>query len=174
VAPAPLVAILLASSGHGVSSEAMKCSCCGHDQEPEAVATLRCANDVRVCRQCVGWLARQVGGVDVTPVLPVRDLAEAVAFYTAAGFKAREYEDGGFAFVSRDDQGMFDLDEIAGLDPSTNAAACYIVVERIDEWHAEFTAAGLPVTPLEQQPWGMREFTLSDPSGNEIRIGKGG
>lgn len=33
------------------------------------------------------------------------------------------------------------------------------------------TAAALPVTPIANQPWGMREFTLTDPSGNNIRIG---
>jgi uncharacterized glyoxalase superfamily protein PhnB len=152
----------------------MRCSCCGIDRESDAVATLRCANDVRVCRQCLGWLTRQVGGLDVTPVLPVRDLGEAVAFYTAAGFETREYEDGGFAFVSHGDEGVFDLDEVEGLEPRNNAAACYIVVDRVDEWHAGLTAAGLPVTPVERQPWGMREFTLSDPSGNEIRIGTNG
>lgn len=33
------------------------------------------------------------------------------------------------------------------------------------------TAAGLSVTPIADQPWGMREFTLTDPFGNHIRIG---
>jgi hypothetical protein len=32
-------------------------------------------------------------------------------------------------------------------------------------------AAGLQVTPIDDMPWGMREFTLTDPSGNNIRIG---
>lgn len=27
------------------------------------------------------------------------------------------------------------------------------------------------VTPIGDQPWGMREFTLTDPSGNHLRIG---
>lgn len=33
--------------------------------------------------------------------------------------------------------------------------------------------AGLPITSLADQPWGMREFTRTDPSGNHIRIGRG-
>jgi uncharacterized glyoxalase superfamily protein PhnB len=28
------------------------------------------------------------------------------------------------------------------------------------------------VTSVEDQPWGMREFTLTDPNGNNIRIGR--
>ena len=34
------------------------------------------------------------------------------------------------------------------------------------------TTADLPVTPIADQPWGMREFTLIDPSGNHVRIGR--
>jgi predicted enzyme related to lactoylglutathione lyase len=150
----------------------MKCSCCGEDRDPESVATLRCASDVGVCRARLGWLLGQAGGVDVTPILPVRDLDEGVRFYESAGFDARAY-DGGFAFVALHDDGAFDLDLVEGLDPENNAAGCYIVVDRVDEWHAELVAAGLAVTSPEDQPWGMREFTLTDPSGNRVRIGRG-
>ena len=67
---------------------------------------------------------------------------------------------------------MFDLDHVAHLDPSTNAAGCYLIVPDVEDWHAKLHAAGLPVTPVEDQPWGMREFTLTDPSGNHVRIGR--
>jgi len=39
-------------------------------------------------------------------------------------------------------------------------------------WHARLVAAGLSVTPIEDMPWGMHEFTLTDPSGNHIRVGR--
>jgi hypothetical protein len=42
-----------------------------------------------------------------------------------------------------------------------------------DDWHARMTAADLPVTPIADQPRGMREFALTDPSGNHVRIGRG-
>jgi len=42
----------------------------------------------------------------------------------------------------------------------------------VDDWHARFVAARLPVTPIEDMPWGMHEFTLTDPSGNHIRVGR--
>ena len=57
-------------------------------------------------------------------------------------------------------------------DPERNGAGCYLVVQDADEWHARMNAEGLPVTPIEDQPWGMREYTLTDPSGNRIRIGR--
>ena len=39
-------------------------------------------------------------------------------------------------------------------------------------WHARVVAAGLNITSVEDRPWGMHEFTLTDPSGNNIRVGR--
>lgn len=44
---------------------------------------------------------------------------------------------------------------------------------RAGAWHARMATAGLPVTGIEDQLWGMREFALTDPSGNRVRIGRG-
>ena len=150
----------------------MQCSCCG--QERERLVALQCHDDVKVCPVCIGWLRSKSGVLDVTPILPVRDMAEAIAFYQAAGFTTREYESGGgYTFVHYDDDSVFDLDLAEPpLDSAANAAGCYVIVPDVDDWHARLTAAGLPVTALADQPWGMREFTLSDPSGNHLRIGR--
>jgi len=99
-------------------------------------------------------------------------MASAAAFYERAGFGVREYEPGGgYAFVSLRDESVFDLDQIDDLEPAKNGAGCYVIIDSVDELHTRFAAAGLPVTPVEDQPWGMREFTLTDPNGNHIRIG---
>ncbi len=149
----------------------MTCSCCGQEHE---VVALRSRDDVHLCRSCVEWLAGQLG-VTSTPTLPVTGLPEAVAFYERAGFGVRVYkgpegEPDGFAFVDFEGQSVFDLG-VADIDPSRNGAGCYLVVRDVDGWHARLTAAGVPVTPAADQPWGMREFTLTDPSGNNVRIG---
>jgi hypothetical protein len=135
------------------------------------VTTLQCHDEVKLCRICVGWLMRRVGGVDVTPTLPVANMAEATRFFQSAGFDVEPYDDG-FAFVHHGDQSVFDLDRIEGLDRGANHAGCYIITSETDDWHARMVAAGLPVTPIEDMPWGMHEFTLTDPSGNNIRIGR--
>ena len=57
------------------------------------------------------------------------------------------------------------------IDPQRNGAGCYIIVPDVDAWHARITNAGLNATVVETRPWGMREFTTIDPSGNRIRIG---
>eukprot|EP01041_Mallomonas_annulata_P024836 gene24836-45729_t len=124
----------------------MKCSCCGEDRIK--VATLKCSGDVAVCRECIGWLAQQVGVLDVTPTLPVADMGAAVQLCERAGFEVHRYNDG-FAFVHWNGQSMFDLDLIEDLDVEANHAGCYISLPDLDGWHARFRAAGLAVTPLE-------------------------
>ena len=152
----------------------MKCACCG---EEKPTVALRSRNDVELCRDCLEWLLRKIG-VSSTPTLPVADMAEAATFYQRAAFEVRVYtnpdgSDGGYGFVGFDGQSVFDLDAVADLDTAANRAGCYLVTGDADARHARMAAAGLPVTPIADQPWGMREFTLTDPWGNEIRIGRG-
>ncbi|MEO7572834.1 MAG: VOC family protein [Acidimicrobiales bacterium] len=149
----------------------MECFCCGEDREPSQIAALRCHDEIKVCRICIGWLRGRAGGLDVTPTLPIRDMGEATRFCEAAGFDVEHHSDG-FAFVRADDQSIFDLDRIEGMDPATNHAGCYVITRDVEDWHARFVAAGLSVTSIEDMPWGMREFTLTDPSNNNIRIGR--
>jgi hypothetical protein len=147
------------------------CFCCGEERHESIVTAFLCHDDVKVCRVCIGWLNSRVGGIDVTPTLPVRDMAEARRFCEAAGFNVELYDDG-FGFVRDNDQSLFDLDRVDGLDRSTNHAGCYIITGAADAWHSRFEDAGLDVTPIEEMPWGMHEYTLTDPSGNRIRIGR--
>jgi catechol 2,3-dioxygenase-like lactoylglutathione lyase family enzyme len=153
-------------------TDAGECSCCG---EARGVVALQSRDDVRLCRDCVEWLAGRLG-VSSTPTLPVTSLPAAVEFYERAGFGVRVWVDpdtgpGGFAFVDYDGQSVFDLG-VADIDPARNGAGCYLITPDADAWHARMVDAGLPVTALEDQPWGMREFTLTDPSGNHVRIGR--
>jgi len=149
----------------------VKCSCCGEERDPDMVAALQCHDDIKVCRTCIGWLMSRAGGVDVTPTLPVSDMTVAVDFYEAAGFDVEKYDDG-FAFVHLNEQSLFDLDLNPAVTADTNGAGCYMIVADVDGWHDRLTGAGLPVTPVEDMPWGMHEFTVTDPSGNHIRIGR--
>lgn len=151
---------------------AQKCSCCG--LESERLVALRCHDDIGICPGCIRWLRDQAGGLDVTPILPVQDMAASILFYEAAGFSVSEHEPGGgYAFVQHDDESAFDLDRVEGqFNPATNGAGCYVIVPDVEGWHARLAAADLPVTELQDKPWGMSEFTLTDPSGNHLRIGQ--
>jgi catechol 2,3-dioxygenase-like lactoylglutathione lyase family enzyme len=150
----------------------MRCSCCGLARD--RLVGLQCHEDIRVCRECIGWLRSRAGGVDVTPILPVLDMAASIAFYTIAGFTVRLHEPGGgYAFVDHDDVSVFDLDlSEQPFEPENNGAGCYLVVPDVDDWHARLSASHLLLSDVEDQPWGMRELTLTDPSGNRLRIGQ--
>ena len=160
---APLVRGRVACGG-------VACTCCGREQPVEVA--LRYRPDIRVCADCIDWLRQQSGAVDVTPILPVTDMDRAQSFYEAAGFEVGRY-DGGYAFVSWADRSVFDLGLVEGSDAGTSNAACYLIVPDPDGWHGRLLAVGLPVGPVEDQPWGMREFTVTDPDGNRLRIGRG-
>ena len=155
----------------------MICSCCGQDRDDSIVSGFAFDESVKLCRYCLEWQLSRVGAT-ATATLPVADMDQAVALYEAAGFSVRVYkpDDGtsgeGFAFVDLDGQSVFDLDLVEGLDTEANAAGCYIMTSDVDDWHRRLEAAGVPVTPVRDEPWGMREFALTDPSGNRVRIGR--
>ena len=137
------------------------------------MAALLCHDDVKVCSVCVGWLRSRLGIVDSTPILPVVEMDAAVEFYESAGFAVRRYEGGDYAFVSVADESVFDLDAAEKpLDPALNSAGCYLYVDGVDAWHERLVSLGREVSALEDKPWGMREFTLTDPSGNSLRFGQ--
>lgn len=112
------------------------------------------------------------------PILPSRDLVETRAFYQKLGFES--WWGGGapwdYEIVSRGNLVVHFFTE-SGLVPGESDSSCYWRVEDADALHREFSSVGLPtagiprLTPPEDQPWGMREFALVDPSGNLIRIG---
>ena len=149
----------------------LTCSCCGEQRDESKTAALQCHQDIRICRGCIGWLAQSSGMLDVTPTFPVVSMNEAVRFYEAAGMNVHRYDDG-FAFVRNGDDSVCDLDLDEHIDPERNRAGCYVIVSNVDEWHARFSATGRPLSSIESQPWGMREFSVRDPSGNNLRIGQ--
>lgn len=106
------------------------------------------------------------------PVLPSLDLDETIAYYTRLGFKVWSRHDGDYAILARESQEMhFFL--MGHLNPSESFFGCYWRVDDADAFYAELAAAGLQnLYPIEDKPWGMREFAIIDPHGNLIRIGQ--
>ena len=112
-------------------------------------------------------------------ILPVKDVAAAVARYTQLGFKGRLY--GGalpegraiYGFLERDGINLH-LALVPDLDPKANTSAVYLYVDDPDALYAEWRAVkpeGRLDKP-EDKEWGVREMTYSDPDGNLLRIGR--
>lgn len=148
------------------------CGCCGEPRPADEVARLNCHPDVAVCGGCVDWMASKVTPrPKVTPIFPVRDMGEAREFWTRAGLEVEPYDEG-YAFVLAGGAEIAHLHRVLHLNPEHNPAACYVHVVDPAEWHDRWKAAGLPVTDLRVEPWGMQEFSVRDPSGNLVRVGR--
>ena len=109
--------------------------------------------------------ARLILGI---PVLPALDLEATLSFFeTGLGFR-RHIESGDYAGVERDGvQVHFWL----CTDPSIpKHSSCRINVSDVDHLYASCEPAGVvhPNGALEAKPWGFREFSVVDPSGNLV------
>ena len=112
------------------------------------------------------------------PILPSRDLDETRAFYRTLGFRAW-FNGGkwdGYEICSRGHLVLhFFLER--GLDPTGNDPGCYLRVTDADSCHDSWrtmnlAGEGVPrMSAPRDEPWGMREFTIVDPSGNLLRVG---
>ena len=102
------------------------------------------------------------------PVLPARDLAEAIEFYERLGLDVVSY-DAGYAWVLYGGRELLHLRLVTDVDSDRNEASAYLHVDDTDAWHARWS--GVARTDPTDTEWGMREFSLSDPSGNLLRIG---
>lgn len=105
------------------------------------------------------------------PILPVADMAEAIAFYRRLGFEVNAY-DPQYAWVRHCGWEWLHLRAVESVD--NNQASAYLHVENADAWRAAMVkAAGGTVTlgALTDMAWGLREFSFTDPAGNVVRVG---
>ena len=108
------------------------------------------------------------------PILQVRDVRASAAFYARLGFDCHGFwgDPPGFAIVQRGDVtlGVF-LPESSSVTPNDQWAA-YLYVDDVEALHAELTAEGVSPTPIADQPYGCRDFDVTDPDGHRIAFGQ--
>ena len=99
------------------------------------------------------------------PVLPCRDLEETTAFYKQLGFTvARPAEK--YLIVERDEAEIhFSL--TSGFEAPARIG-CYVVTTDVDNLYADFVLRGVEADPPIEQPWGLKELYVVDPSGNLV------
>nr|WP_314542128.1 VOC family protein [uncultured Massilia sp.] len=104
----------------------------------------------------------------VSPLIPARDVEEAIAFYRDSIGFALEYRDAEpaqFAIVGRD---AARLHLFASQDKHlADWTSLRIVVDGIDALYERCKQAGCvhPNGELGERPWGAVEFSIVDPSG---------
>jgi len=119
------------------------------------------------------------------PLLPCRSIDEQLAFYESIGFEVtyRQKAPNVYASVRR---GLIELHffTMKGYEPATSYSTCYVLVADIDALYADFRAGlkqalgriptrGIPrIGALKDMSYGVRQFLMTDPGGNIIRIGQ--
>jgi len=104
-----------------------------------------------------------------TPELPVADVPAAQAYYRdRLGFEVAWYNgDGGIGAVAHGDCAIFLRKAPVPSEPSI----FWIFAEDIDAAYEVLVAKGAEITdPIENKPWGLRQFTFRDLNGNLFHV----
>ena len=171
------------------------CGCCGRQRPAGRLAELGQTPGVYICAPCSLWAARRAGplsvlsqvpaavrrlrsrvsrsragddpGVEGTiPVLAGIDLDRTAAFFARVGFTPLERSEWYLVLVSGDAEL-----HVARTDTAAAGQCLILVDDALALWNRlrEHDTAG--VGEIADQLYGLRDFTLSDPDGNRVRIG---
>jgi catechol 2,3-dioxygenase-like lactoylglutathione lyase family enzyme len=175
-------------------SDHRRCGCCGRELPVTEVVELGSTPGVFICVGCAIWAARQAGPVAALrqlrftrlgallrglgiggpgdgpraaiPILPSADLDRTAAFYVAAGFTESERYVGYLLLHHSGVELHFTLE----ADPAP--AQCFLHVGDATKLWKQLRHRGVAgVGPIANQDYGLREFVLTDPDGNRVRIG---
>jgi hypothetical protein len=119
------------------------------------------------------------------PILPCRSIDEVLAFYEAIGFDVtyRQKSPNTYAIVRRGDVEL-QFFVLKALDPADSYSTCYIITTDVDALYQAFRDGirattgkiplrGIPrIGALKDMSYGVRQFVMTDPGGNMIRIGQ--
>lgn len=114
--------------------------------------------------------------VELKTFVPARDFSLSQDFYQAMGFK-RGWGDEQLTYFSHGDHCAFLLQNFYVKEQAENFVM-HLLVEEVDAWWQQIQAArleerfGTRLIAPQDQPWGIREFMVFDPSGVLWRIGQ--
>jgi catechol 2,3-dioxygenase-like lactoylglutathione lyase family enzyme len=170
-----------------------RCGCCGRTLPAGRLIELGDTAGVFICAGCAVWAARRATRVPVvrldprlllrwlrrqnrepklpvllaTPILPSVDLDRTAAFYRALGLaEVERYE--GYLLMHA---GLVELHFTTGEGSPARGEAFLHVPDAARLWKRLKSQDIAGLGPLEDKPYGLREFVVIDPDGNRIRIG---
>jgi uncharacterized glyoxalase superfamily protein PhnB len=107
------------------------------------------------------------------PILSVSDLSEALEYYERVlGFQLgwKWGEPSRLASVCRD---RVEVNLSQSSEPRPVISKVYFQMAGVDAYYNYVTMAGATVAvPVADRPYGMRDFRIVDPSGNELSFGE--
>ncbi len=111
--------------------------------------------------------------VEIKAFVPARDFELSKAFYRDIGFTMAS--DGGGIAYFHCGNASFLLQDFCDDSPA-ESFSMHLLVQDVDAWWGHIKHSGIvekydvKLTDIEQQPWRMRDFCLTDPSGVLWRI----
>lgn len=119
------------------------------------------------------------------PLLPCHQIQPVVDFYTALGFETTYLQRSPYPYAAVERGPVqFQFFTMRGYDPAQSYSGCYVLTDDVDVLHGEFRqglkaaygripSRGLPrIGPLKDMSYGARQFLMTDPGGNCIRVGQ--
>lgn len=104
-----------------------------------------------------------------TPALPVRDVKAAQEYYRDHfGFQIEwRHDEGHIGAVSHGECTIFFRESDEPIHP----AIFWVFVEDVDAAYAELKTLGAEIVePIEDKPWGLRQFTVRDLNNNRFHF----
>jgi predicted lactoylglutathione lyase len=107
------------------------------------------------------------------PMLPVKSMPASVEFYQKLGFTVERRQDNwGWAMLRFDDCRLM-VDQSINTHPSApRQGVIYLYPENVAEFRRQAQSNGVKVPDLEVTFYGMMEFRIEDPDGNQLWIGQ--
>ncbi|NNK92521.1 MAG: VOC family protein [Acidimicrobiia bacterium] len=100
------------------------------------------------------------------PILPSSDLARTAEHYTRLGFEELSRWDD-YLIIKRDSAELHFF-----LESGVRGGGCYLRISDAPALHHEWSQVeGATVFPVVATEYGLDEFAIHDPDGNQIRIG---
>lgn len=113
--------------------------------------------------------------VEIKAFVPARDFERSKQFYSDIGF-TKASDSGGIAYFRYGDC-SFLLQDFYVKELAENLMM-HVLVEDVTAWHQHITRSGVAekygatVSEITEQPWGMLDFIVDDPSGVVWRFGQ--
>ena len=175
-----------------IDKTAPRCGCCGRAVRIGRLVELGNTPGVFICDQCALWAARRSTRMPVIrldpravlrwlgsrartsrsvakaiPILPSADLDRTSAFYQTFGMEELARYEGYLLMGFRGVELHF-----SSRDSTTPPGEAFVLVPDAGRLWKEFRSAGVAgLGPVEDRSHGLREFVVSDPDGNRIRVG---
>jgi len=101
------------------------------------------------------------------PELPAANLERSARYYTERLGFTRQWAFPDIISISRDDVAIFFRKTEERVVPQIH----WIYSEDVDATYAEMRDAGATIVePIDNKPWGLRQFTFEDPDGHRFHV----